>query len=160
MRVKSTGFNTVLDHRGRERSLFTATGSPGGRADLPRDKLRRYRRAAVLPAADFSYLAAGPLELFILLPGWVIGFFAVRSYLIHDLPMALFMAGPALWVIVRAALLGTKRSRVQARANTVVATMLKDRHCPSCAYPLEGLRPDSDDGCIVCPECGGAWRLP
>ncbi len=157
--MKSTGFNTVLDHRGPERSLFTETGGLKGHSDLPRDKFRRFRRAAVLPAADFSYVKAGPLELFVLLPGWVIGFFAVRSYLIHDLSLSLFTVGPALWVIARAALLGTKRSRVQARANTLVETMLKDRHCPSCAYPLEGLRPDPEDGCTVCPECGGAWRL-
>lgn len=30
--------------------------------------------------------------------------------------------------------------------------------CPVCAYRLEGLRVE-EDGCTVCPECGGAWRL-
>lgn len=30
--------------------------------------------------------------------------------------------------------------------------------CPSCLYPLEGLKAEMD-GCIMCPECGAAWRL-
>jgi hypothetical protein len=29
--------------------------------------------------------------------------------------------------------------------------------CPSCSYPIATL-PPAEDGCIVCPECGGAWR--
>ncbi len=28
--------------------------------------------------------------------------------------------------------------------------------CPKCGYDLRGLGP----GSVVCPECGGAWRLP
>lgn len=31
--------------------------------------------------------------------------------------------------------------------------------CPVCAYELTDLRP-AEDGCVVCPECGGAWRAP
>ncbi|MBC7835908.1 MAG: hypothetical protein H7Y88_12535 [Phycisphaerales bacterium] len=30
--------------------------------------------------------------------------------------------------------------------------------CIVCGYDLASIR-DGDDGCIVCPECGGAWRL-
>jgi ssDNA-binding Zn-finger/Zn-ribbon topoisomerase 1 len=29
--------------------------------------------------------------------------------------------------------------------------------CPSCGYELSQL-PIEADGCVVCPECGGAWR--
>ncbi len=29
--------------------------------------------------------------------------------------------------------------------------------CPSCGYTLTGLPLDAD-GCVVCPECAGAWR--
>ncbi|MFG0285255.1 MAG: hypothetical protein ACF8R7_12600 [Phycisphaerales bacterium JB039] len=28
--------------------------------------------------------------------------------------------------------------------------------CPACGYDLAGC-PAEPDGCIVCPECGGAW---
>ena len=30
--------------------------------------------------------------------------------------------------------------------------------CPSCAYRIDEIGPEPD-GCTVCPECGGAWRL-
>lgn len=29
--------------------------------------------------------------------------------------------------------------------------------CPQCAYVLEDLKSEPD-GCIVCPECGAAWK--
>lgn len=37
------------------------------------------------------------------------------------------------------------------------ASYVAEGICASCAYSLEGLVPE-DDGCVVCPECGGAWR--
>ena len=30
--------------------------------------------------------------------------------------------------------------------------------CLICEYNLAGLQPEPD-GCVVCPECGGAWKL-
>lgn len=30
--------------------------------------------------------------------------------------------------------------------------------CASCGYKIDDIEPDAD-GCTVCPECGGAWRL-
>lgn len=36
--------------------------------------------------------------------------------------------------------------------------VLDQGFCPSCAYRLEGVPPEAD-GCTVCPECGGAWRV-
>jgi hypothetical protein len=30
--------------------------------------------------------------------------------------------------------------------------------CPACQYSLASLEP-ATDGCTVCPECSGAWRL-
>lgn len=35
---------------------------------------------------------------------------------------------------------------------------LAKAYCPSCGYHLVGARAEGD-GCIVCPECGAAWRL-
>jgi hypothetical protein len=39
----------------------------------------------------------------------------------------------------------------------VAAWRVRLSHCGACAYPLKGLESESD-GCVVCPECGGAWR--
>lgn len=36
--------------------------------------------------------------------------------------------------------------------------MLKAGLCASCGYVLQGISPEQD-GCIVCPECGAAWRF-
>lgn len=30
-------------------------------------------------------------------------------------------------------------------------------HCPACGYLISDLTP-LEDGCVVCPECGGAWH--
>lgn len=35
--------------------------------------------------------------------------------------------------------------------------MLLHDPCPACAHGLDGI-PAQDDGCVVCPECGAAWR--
>ncbi len=31
--------------------------------------------------------------------------------------------------------------------------------CPACEYDMKGRMPEAD-GCSICPECGGAWRVP
>lgn len=31
--------------------------------------------------------------------------------------------------------------------------------CPHCAHGLRGIPPEPD-GCVVCPECGAAWKTP
>lgn len=33
------------------------------------------------------------------------------------------------------------------------------QRCPSCDFSLMEITPEAD-GCKVCPECGGAWRIP
>ena len=37
--------------------------------------------------------------------------------------------------------------------------MMSLQRCPGCLYSL-GELPAETDGCTVCPECGGAWKLP
>ncbi len=40
----------------------------------------------------------------------------------------------------------------------VVRRRIAARLCGACVYPIGGL-PPQDDGLVVCPECGAAWRL-
>jgi len=54
----------------------------------------------------------------------------------------------------RGNLIGTIDDLEVARALAHVAVGV----CPACAYALEGIGA-APDGCLVCPECGGAWRL-
>ena len=37
-------------------------------------------------------------------------------------------------------------------------TAILKHRCGACMSDLQGLIPESD-GCVVCPECGGAWKL-
>jgi hypothetical protein len=47
----------------------------------------------------------------------------------------------------------------RARWERIRRIMLEHRHCPHCGYDIRGLTPDEQDGAIVCPECGCAWKL-
>lgn len=35
--------------------------------------------------------------------------------------------------------------------------LARSGRCGACGFELDGLTPE-DDGCVVCPECGAAWR--
>jgi hypothetical protein len=43
-------------------------------------------------------------------------------------------------------------------ANEAIKNCLEERTCPACLYSLVDLKP-APDGCVLCPECGAAWRL-
>ncbi len=53
---------------------------------------------------------------------------------------------------------GLKWLVFRARAELVRRDALRDAICPSCGYSLEE-SPREADGCRLCPECGGAWRV-
>lgn len=40
----------------------------------------------------------------------------------------------------------------------IARALLAEGRCPSCAYAIGRVEP-AMDGCVVCPECAGAWRL-
>lgn len=44
-------------------------------------------------------------------------------------------------------------------SETYIRMMLRAGLCPGCSYGLAGLSREGD-GCVVCPECGGAWMAP
>ncbi len=67
-----------------------------------------------------------------------------------------FMAGLGALILVPLALtIGVRRIRGPARWRSWIAEY---RRCPICGYDLAGLGPEAD-GCLVCPECGSAWRI-
>lgn len=41
----------------------------------------------------------------------------------------------------------------------LAAAMFELGRCPVCAYKLGGLEADTTE-CVLCPECGAAWRHP
>lgn len=94
------------------------------------------------------WLAAG---LF-LIPG-VIGFLEER----HGVFMLLMMVGGLLGVFgaMRPGMLVREYAQ---RRRDFRDTLRADPYCVACGYHLEGVSAEGD-GCIVCPECGAAWRL-
>ncbi len=44
-----------------------------------------------------------------------------------------------------------------ANADDLARAVAAEGLCPSCAYTIRGLATEPD-GCVVCPECGSAWR--
>lgn len=54
--------------------------------------------------------------------------------------------------------LSLKRRLPPAAPGRLAKAMLEEGLCASCAYPA-GASPAAPDGCIVCPECGAAWRV-
>ena len=60
----------------------------------------------------------------------------------------------ALVLLAEFRYLGPKRI-----AQESIDSALSAHRCPGCLYSLDGL-PLMPDGCVSCPECGAAWRLP
>lgn len=60
------------------------------------------------------------------------------------------LAGMLTW---RLSLSAVRRGRFRRLAGDALA----EGRCPACKHALQGLE-THDDGCIVCPECGAAWR--
>ncbi len=46
----------------------------------------------------------------------------------------------------------------EIRPRVSIRAMLRQTLCPACGYSL-GVVPTAPDGCRVCPECGGAWKI-
>jgi hypothetical protein len=44
-------------------------------------------------------------------------------------------------------------------ARQIAVGLLSSQRCPGCTYKM-GYLPVEADGCVLCPECGAAWRMP
>ncbi len=63
------------------------------------------------------------------------------------------IGGVAFWQ----GLLSLSRSMRIRYARRIMNAMAQEGLCCSCGYDLWGL-PTESDGCVVCPECGAAWK--
>lgn len=111
------------------------------------------------------------MALFLLLPLTIMGLLDLRSQ--ASLPSVPGIApqmdfGLIWWVvcgscfvialyffIVAIERLLIRRSKQPGR----LRELLRFGRCPGCLGDLLGVTPDPTDGCRVCPNCGGAWRL-
>ncbi|MBX3315900.1 MAG: hypothetical protein KF902_03440 [Phycisphaeraceae bacterium] len=74
----------------------------------------------------------------------------------HPLPFRI-TAGVGVISLVIVGSYFRRRAGFRKGLREVRRVMLDATLCPSCTHSLEGL-PRQDDGCVVCPECGCAWR--
>lgn len=72
--------------------------------------------------------------------------------------MIRFTAGGTVIVLVVVGSYFRRRAGFRRGLMDVRRVMLEASLCPSCTHPLDGL-PRLEDGCVVCPECGSAWRV-
>lgn len=73
---------------------------------------------------------------------------------------AAFGGGASLiaFLVVVAFAMSLERAAARRRIGGAVgATITAHGFCGACGYSLRGLAAEGD-GCLVCPECGGAWR--
>ncbi len=74
--------------------------------------------------------------------------------------LALFSFSPVLSIsllLVFAGLVSFSDS-ITEHKERLKTRRLRDGQCPACGYDVADIDADAD-GCIVCPECGGAWRM-
>lgn len=63
----------------------------------------------------------------------------------------------SVWLAATVVLvLVARRRRLRRAASEVAEILLHNGLCPACAYSLRGHY--GEDGVVVCPECGAAWR--
>ena len=144
----------LTDARGRKWKLCPL------RAAMKRTGLSRAE--LVLPGET------APLHQAMILWGanWFVCLFGWLSYLEYSLGFGydwLFTMPAAGYIFLISAvnIIGMGIFLHRTKWNTkysVITAMTRAGCCPSCAYRVSDCEPEPD-GCTVCPECGGAWRL-
>lgn len=111
---------------------------------------QRARRTGLVPriVVGGSFIALGINGLYF--------FLSIAPMAGGSPPVGCVPAAP-LVMLGLAALVLTSDFGVQARV--LIAKLLAERICPSCGCDLTGVERE-EDGCVVCPGCGGAWRVP
>ena len=85
---------------------------------------------------------------------WIGAQIFVRKTGIYRLPAA---SGVVFWGGIVAVVLISRAMARRRVARELAATAVAEGLCGSCCYGLRDI-PVETDGCMVCPECGAAWR--
>ena len=145
----------LVDDRGRPIDPAAVRLQPGisGIAAPDDPQLADLRMRAVLSQGGSSPLWAVVVSCIV---GAAVGIAIITG--------ARFMPGLPMWVpgVVVAVIILTVASIRSARsagrrAAAAADLFLREGRCAGCAYVLDGVAPAAD-GCVVCPECGAAWK--
>jgi hypothetical protein len=123
-----------------------------GLQSLTKDPIVKREQGATAVRETVVALAGGVV-------GWVFWQFMIRPItkpMVGDLLDTLLMASFSIIVamVFWYFLLGWIR---RGRFAKIAEIFLSQGHCASCGYLLDDLATESD-GCVVCPECNGAWK--
>jgi hypothetical protein len=159
----------IRDDRGRVHELYGTGYGTGALADASTLSAVEYRRIrdrakrARDPLADDPryvgmswkiYALAGVIGLVLMCAMAIVVVGVRRSHWPPE--VILVVSGVPLPVL----LLLSRRGFFRKQFPVAIAdAMLAEKRCPSCGYDLGAAAPEGD-GCVVCAECGGAWRLP
>ncbi|TVQ31828.1 MAG: hypothetical protein EA376_07505 [Phycisphaeraceae bacterium] len=149
---------SVEDGRGRFFPLYCSSErwrDHQERADFPAEEFKRIRDKLVMRDLS-SALTHSPhaVWLFVVVALFLIAFDLVFERDPIHTPIRLLAALLLIFFAV------TLRHRMpRFRPDLLTEAMLAEQRCPSCARSLADL-PAESDGCTICPECGGAWRIP
>jgi hypothetical protein len=143
----------VRDDRGVRRRLAPVGMSVASSIERARRLVAWHMYARYQNAVGSRYAITGQRVALVLFGG-LVGGIGVRV-----LRFEMGVAGVVLLLVaaacgVAAWLVPSMLVRARDRARAALAEHMGV--CPSCEYSLEGLEAESD-GCVVCPECGGAW---
>jgi len=101
-------------------------------------------------------IGAGLMGL-LLLGAIPVGLYAAKAHLLGSIGWRRcgeFGVVVALYVVLTARIL----QEIHGVAARAAGEHLAGGRCPTCGYAMAGLKAEGD-GCAVCPECGGAWRV-
>lgn len=143
----------------RMRLRPTVVDDRGTTHDLPLRYVREVpQKVVVRPAAT-----AHPLLTWSAYAAGVLGFaqvlivIQITRYDPH-VPPLLYASASLFCVCMTAALLPGMRYGALPGIAAHVVEHLDESLCPVCKHTLSGLAVE-DDGCVVCAECGAAWRV-
>ena len=152
----------IKDDRGRTHDVSRIKSLPSellNRADRRHELMRQLKRKStgnVMYTETIGMLLLSVPFLFGV-PGFVWGIRESESlgYLLF-----MFLVGGFGIVLLIAAVTRPRTLRREINRLSTELELLRqtDQTCLVCGYALEGLLAESD-GCVVCPECGGAWSL-
>jgi len=148
----------VTDERGRRRPAYASRDrwwSKIVQQEIPEPEFRALREAGMKRLGWVGRLASSRWLPWLLLAAAALpvaaGFAMGYSLPAVALRAAVFVG--LLYTALRAA------HRLPSHDGPLMRTLLlQAQRCPACAQSLRGLR-EEQDRCVVCPECGGAWRL-
>ncbi len=151
-----TRWNSITDARGKRwRCCQIREASKASRIDpwLLASRACRATRRQSIRIGLLTGLAYGLLMSLYFTVSFSSGMFHF-SYGWFDLAMLLFMAVMFGLPMAMMTYCMAWRSPEHARD-----ALLEYDLCPGCVHGLGGIPPEPD-GCVVCPECGAAWRAP